>query len=222
MCGRFTLIMDPSEAGDQFEGFGFPTQFVPRYNVAPSQPVLALPNDGHNVATFFVWGLIPSWSKEAGSGKRLINARGETLAERPAFRAAYRYRRCLIPADGFYEWKVLPGTRTKVPHLIRLKTHKPFVFAGLWAEWGASDGSPVRSCTIITTCPNALMAPIHDRMPVILGAEDYAEWLDPAPRLPESLNHLIKAASPDQMEAYAVSTLVNNPGIDQAECVLPA
>ncbi len=222
MCGRFTLTTDPSEAGDEFEGFDFPRQFSPRYNVAPSQAILALPNDGKNLATFFIWGLIPSWAREAAIGNRLINARGETLADRPAFRGAYKYRRCLIPADGFYEWKSRPGTRNKAPHLIRLKNHKPFAFAGLWEEWHASDGSSVRSCTIITTGPNALMAPIHDRMPLILGRNDYAEWLDPAPRPPESLGHLIKAASADEMEAYVVSSLVNNPKIDQADCILPA
>ncbi len=222
MCGRFTLTVDPAELQEQFEGTSFPEKFAPRFNIAPSQPVLAISNDGRKTADFLLWGLIPSWAKDPSIGNRMINARGETLAEKPAFRGAYKYKRCLIVADGFYEWKSQPGTKTKVPHFIRLKTGKPFAFAGLWDEWHAADGSPVRSCTIITTAPNPLMASIHDRMPVILHTEDYAEWLDQSPRSAESLKHLIAAFPADLMEAYPVSALVNSPANDQAECIQPA
>jgi putative SOS response-associated peptidase YedK len=221
MCGRFTLTVNPSESQDGFEGFTFPAQFAPRFNIAPTQPVLAIPNDGGRAAGFFVWGLIPSWAKDPSIGNRLINARGETLAEKPAFRGGYKYKRCLIPANGFYEWKAQPGSKAKTPHFIHLKTGEPFAFAGLWDEWHSPDGSAIRSCTIVTTMPNALMAPIHNRMPVILDPRDYAEWLDKAVRTPESLNHLLRAFPAELMEAHPVSTLVNSPANDRAECILP-
>lgn len=222
MCGRFTLTVDPAKLGAEFEGVDFPREFAPRFNIAPSQPVLAIPNDGRSAADFLLWGLIPSWAKDASIGNRLINARGETLGEKPAFRGSFKYKRCLIPADGFYEWKAQPGSKIKVPHFVRLKTRKVFAFAGLWSEWHAPDGSPVRSCIVITTTPNELMASIHNRMPVILDTADYGEWLDPSPRSPASLEHLIKAYPGAQMEAYPVSTLVNNPAVDRPDCVLPA
>lgn len=222
MCGRFSLTVDPSELQDAFKDYTFPEKFAPRFNIAPSQPVLGIPNDGRSRADFFVWGLIPAWSKEASIGNRLINARGETLAEKPSFRGGYKYKRCLVLANGFYEWKSNPGTKTKIPHFIHLKTGHPFAFAGLWDEWHSPDGSEIRSCTIITTEPNPLMASIHDRMPVILQASDYTEWLDPAAREPDSLDHLIKSFPAKLMEAYPVSTLVNSPANDRPECVLPA
>ena len=222
MCGRFTLTVNPAEAEGEFEDVSFPEKFAPRYNIAPTQAVLAIPNDGRSAADFFLWGLIPSWSKDPAIGSRLINARGETLAEKPAFRGSYKYKRCLIPADGFYEWKTQPGTKTKIPHFIRLKTGKPFAFAGLWDEWHAADGSPVRSCTIVTTSPNELMASIHNRMPVILQPTEYEEWLDATPRSPDTLKHLVKSFPAELMQAYPVSTLVNSPANDRAECIAPA
>lgn len=222
MCGRFTLTVDPAELRDEFQGADFPSQFAPRFNIAPTQAILAIPNDGRNAADFFLWGLIPSWTKDPGIGNRLINARGETLGEKPAFRGAYKYKRCVILADGFYEWKSQAGTKTKIPHFIHLKTHKPFAFAGLWDEWVAPDGSPMRSCAIVTTVPNKLMAAIHNRMPVILPPEDRALWLDNAPRTPDSLSHLLRPFPDELMEAYAVSTLVNSPANDLADCIRPA
>src|SRR5690242_11630050 len=211
MCGRFTLTVDPAELREQFESTTFPERYAPRFNIAPSQPVLAIPNDGRNAADFLLWGLIPSWAKDPSIGNRMINARGETLGEKPSFRGGYKYKRCLILADGFYEWQSRPGTKTKVPHFIHLKTGKPFAFAGLWDEWQSAEGSSLRSCTIITTTPNTLMAPIHDRMPVILPAAAYADWLDTAPRTPDSLNQFIQPFPAELMEAYPVSTLVNAP-----------
>ena len=222
MCGRFTLTVDPVELQDTFGDYTFPPQFAPRFNIAPSQPILAIPNDGSNKADFFVWGLIPMWAKDPSFGSRLINARGETLAEKPSFRGGYKYKRCLILADGFYEWKKQPGTKTKVPYFIHMKNRQPFAFAGLWDEWHSPDGSQIRSCTIVTIEPNELMAPLHNRMPVILPSDAFAQWLDSAPRTPEGLQAYIKPYPAEEMAAYPVSTLVNNPKNDRAECVVPA
>ena len=222
MCGRFTLTVDPAELKEEFGGAELPGKYAPRYNIAPTQPVLAIPNDGRNKMDFFVWGLIPSWAKDPEIGNRLINARGETLAEKPSFRGSYKYKRCLILGDGYYEWKSVPGSKTKIPHFIHMKTGKPFAFAGLWDEWQSKEGSSIRSCTIVTTTPNKLMASIHNRMPVILHSKDYSQWLDPLPQNAEKLNHLITDYPAELMEAYPVSTLVNSPANDRAECILPA
>ena len=222
MCGRFTLTIDPAELRDAFGNYSFPPHFAPRFNIAPTQPVLAIPGDGSRKADFFLWGLIPSWAKDATIGNRLINARAETLAEKPAFRGSFKHKRCLILADGFYEWKALPGTRTKMPYFVFLKSRQVFALAGLWDEWSGPDGSQVRSCTIITTAPNQFMAPIHNRMPVILPPEQYAEWLDPATQTTESLSAILQPYPPEEMAAHTVSTLVNNPKNDLPECVVPA
>lgn len=221
MCGRFALTLDPADLADAFPEFTFPGGLARRYNIAPTQPVLALPNDGSGKAGFFVWGLIPSWAKDPAIGSRMINARAETLAEKPAFRAAYKYRRCIIFSDGFYEWKTIPGQKTKVPHFIRLKSGEPFAFAGLWERWGAADGSEVQSAAIITTEPNELMSTIHNRMPVILPRDAYTQWLDPAPRFPVDLNRLLRPFPAAEMEARPVSTLVNSPANDRLECIVP-
>jgi putative SOS response-associated peptidase YedK len=226
MCGRFALISGPTDLQETFPGFIFPVQFAPRYNIAPTQPILTLPNDGTNKADFFVWGLIPSWAKDPSIGARMINARAETLAEKPSFRGALKYHRCLIFADGFYEWQtqpsVQPGSKSKVPHFIRLKSAKPFAFAGLWEHWQSPDGSEVKSATIITTSPNELMAPIHNRMPVILQSDSYAQWLDSSPRQPQDLQGLLVPYPATEMEAYPVSLLVNSPGNDRPECIIAA
>jgi putative SOS response-associated peptidase YedK len=222
MCGRFTLTVDPAEIADTFGSYEFPSQFAPRFNIAPTQPVLAIPNDAKNKADFFIWGLIPSWSKDPAIGNKLINARGETLAEKPSFRGSFKYKRCLILADGFFEWKSQAGSKLKTPHFIHMKDRKPFAIAGLWDEWHSPDGDTVRSCTIITTDPNELMSTLHNRMPVILHPKDYDLWLDPTPQTPDKLTHLIKPFPTENMSAYPVSTLVNKPGNDRPECVVPA
>lgn len=222
MCGRFTLTVDPAEIADTFGNFTFPTQFAPRYNIAPTQPVLAIPNDAKNKADFFIWGLIPSWAKDPSIGNKLINARGETIAEKPSFRGGFKYKRCLILTDGFYEWKTQPGMKTKTPYFIHMKDRQPFAFAGLWDEWQSPEGSSVRTCTIITTEPNELMLSLHNRMPVILDPKDYDLWLDAAPQTPDKLIHLIKPFPTENMSAHPVSTLVNKPGNDRPECVVPA
>lgn len=227
MCGRFTLTVDPAELKDVFGNFNFPLHFAPRYNIAPSQPILAIPNDEKNTADFFSWGLIPSWSKDPTIANRLINARGETIAEKPSFRSSFKYKRCLIPADGFYEWKAQRGEKTKTPYFIYMKDRRPFAFAGLWDEWHSPAGGTLRTCAIITTAPNELISTLHNRMPVILDQKDYDQWLDapraPHAKRPENLLPLLKPFFPaDKMSAYAVSTLVNKPGHDRPECVVPA
>lgn len=221
MCGRFTLTVDPAESPEKFGSYTFPKKFSPRFNIAPTQPVLAIPNDDKFKADFFVWGLIPMWAKDPSIGNRMINARGETLAEKPSFRGSLKYKRCLILADGFYEWKSADGKKTKTPFFIHMKDRKPFAFAGLWDSWNGPDGSHIRSCTIITTEPNELMSMIHDRMPVILHTRDYAKWLDPSPQTPDQLLPLLKPFPADMMDAYPVSTLVNKPANDIPELVVP-
>lgn len=220
MCGRFTLSVDPAELSEAFGAYEFPTQFAPRYNIAPSQPILAVPNDTKNKADFFAWGLIPKWAKDPSIGNKLINARGETVAEKPSFRGSFKYKRCLIPADGFYEWKSSDGKKT--PYFIHMKDNKPFAFAGLWDEWNSPDGGALRTAVIITVEPNELMSALHDRMPAILNPDDYALWLNAAPQTPENLISLLKPFPADKMSAHPVSTLVNKPGNDRPECIAPA
>jgi putative SOS response-associated peptidase YedK len=222
MCGRFTLTVDPAEVQESFSTYSFPQKFAPRYNIAPTQPVLAIPNDDRNTADFFIWGLIPMWAKDPSIGNRLINARGETLEEKPAFRGSFKYKRCLILADGFYEWKGAPGKKVKIPYFIHLQDRKPFAFAGLWDSWTSPGGSLVKSCTIITTEPNELTSLIHNRMPVILHPKDYAKWLDPTPQIPDRLRELIKPFPAERMDAYPVSTMVNTPANDTPQLVVPA
>jgi len=221
MCGRFTLTVDPGKLQEAIPGLIVPQDIPPRYNIAPSQPVAVLPNDGQNRLDFFVWGLIPSWAKDPSIGNRMINARAETLAEKPAFRAAFRRRRCLVFADGFYEWQQEPGSKAKTPMYVKLKSGDPFAFAGLWEIWQAGDGSEVRSCTIITTSPNRLMEDIHNRMPVILPKQVYAQWLAPGEVDPKLLNPLLEPYPEGEMKAYPVSRMVNSPKNDVAECILP-
>lgn len=216
MCGRFSLGVNLDDLVEAFPDFTFPPETEPRYNIAPTQNVMVVPNNTAGHVSFFRWGLIPSWAKDPEIGNRLINARAETLAEKPSFRAAYLRRRCLILADGFYEWQTIPGSKAKQPMYIQLATKKPFAFAGLWELWRPDD-TPILSCTIITTEPNALLAPIHNRMPVILPPAAYALWLDPA-----ALNHLLTPYPADLMTAYPVSRLVNSPSTDTPACIVPS
>lgn len=221
MCGRFTLTVDPSELQQAFPWVDIPTGFPRRYNIAPSQPIAVIANDGQNKLDFVNWGLIPSWAKDPAIGNRMINARSESLAEKPSFRAAYRRRRCLIPSDGFYEWHQDPGSKQKTPMYITRQGHKIFAFAGLWEEWHSNDGSFIRSATILTTSPNSFMKKIHNRMPVILEPENYAEWLSTAEKTPASLDNLLVPYPGDDLQAYAVSTIVNSPGNEVPACIEP-
>ena len=220
MCGRFTLTADAKKLAESFVDFAPPPENPPRYNIAPSQPVAVVANTGDNKIDFFVWGLIPSWAKDPKIGNKLINARSETLAEKPSFRTAYRRRRCLILTDGFYEWRKNPD-KTKTPMYIQLESQEPFAFAGLWEQWYSPHGDEVLSCTIITTQPNEFMSQIHNRMPVILPPEAYARWLDPAEQKPDTLQPLLKPYPAEEMAAYPVSTQVNNPRNNVPDCILP-
>ncbi len=141
MCGRFTLTVNPADLQEAFQNYSFPPKFAPRYNIAPTQPILAIPNDERHTADFFLWGLIPMWAKDPSIGSRLINARAETLAEKPSFRSSLKYKRCLILADGFYEWRTSPGGKVKTPYFIHMNDRKPFAFAGLWDSWNSPDGA---------------------------------------------------------------------------------
>ena len=219
MCGRYTLF----KLEDLLRHFPFvksmPEEATPRYNIAPTQPILTIPNNHADRLEFFHWGLIPSWAKDASIGNRMINARAETLAEKPAFRNALRRRRCIVPADGFYEWRKEPDGKRKTPMLVRMKGGEPFAFAGLWEVWHNPDGATIPSCTLITTTPNTLMESIHDRMPVILRKSDYARWLDPVERTPDELGDLLAPYPPDVMEARPVSTTVNSPRNESPACI---
>lgn len=221
MCGRFTLSTSAEVVAEFFE-LGEVPELAPRYNIAPTQPVAAVVVDskaGARVLNHYQWGLIPSWSKDPTIGARMINARAETVASKPSYRAAFKRRRCLIPASGFYEWQKLNGG--KQPHLIAMRDGGVFALAGLWEHWSSADGSEIESCTIITAEPNELAAPIHNRMPVILPKTVHSAWLDPANEDPKSLESLLKPFPAKRMHAYPVSTYVNSPSRDGPKCIEP-
>jgi putative SOS response-associated peptidase YedK len=249
MCGRFTLSSPGEIVAELFELKEVPV-LTPRYNIAPTQLVPAVvvglgeeqpkterPSPARarrrhppeRRLHMLHWGLVPYWAKEPGIGARMINARAETVAEKPAFRTAFRRRRCLVVADGFYEWQKL--ARGKQPHHIRMIDGRPFAFAGLWEHWAPRDdqvpeddtaeAEAVDSCTILTTEPNDLLRPLHNRMPVILHPTDFEVWLDPAIDKPDLLEPLLVPYPPKEMTAYPVSTRVNRPTTDGPECVEP-
>lgn len=221
MCGRFTLIADPDVIQMTFALEALPAGLAPRYNIAPTQPVLALTNEETRRASLLHWGLIPSWAKDPSVGSRMINARSETLAEKPSFRNAFRRRRCLIFADGFYEWQA--SGKAKRPMYIRLDDGKPFALAGLWEAWQVPEsGDWLRSCTIVTTDANPFMAALHTRMPVILDREAQDLWLTPGEVPAEALLPLLRPYERSEaMSAYEVSRLVNSPHNDAPGCIAP-
>ena len=193
MCGRYTLTTDLKQVAKRFDAAADEIPSVaPRYNIAPTQNVIAVSDDGKRTIKQMRWGLIPSWAKDSAIGNRMINARAETLAEKPAFRSALKKRRCIIPADGFFEWKKLG--KLKQPFRIVLKNREPFGFAGLWEHWKSPDGEEILSCTIITTEANELLKAVHERMPVILDREAEAVWLDP--KVQEPVNFCLAEAIP--------------------------
>ncbi|HEX8199940.1 MAG TPA: SOS response-associated peptidase, partial [Isosphaeraceae bacterium] len=210
MCGRYTLRAPNREVAAAFDLPEVP-EIPARYNIAPTQPVPAVRTTPDGIGRELVslrWGLIPSWADDPAIGNRMINARAETVASKPAYRRPFRTRRCLIVGDGFYEWRQHDGR--KQPYYIRRKDDRPFAFAGLWDQWGR-DAEVVRSCTIITTEANELMAPIHDRMPVIVPPAAYGLWLDPAVLDPGPLREVLRPYPPGELEAFPVSTFVNRP-----------
>lgn len=217
MCGRFTQRTSAKELAQIF-GVDVP-ETRPRFNIAPTQEVLAVrqeEEDGRE-AVMLKWGLIPAWAKDPSTGAGLINARGETVAEKPSFREAFRRRRCLIPADGFYEWQ-RQGDR-KQPFYFRMKDGKPFAFAGLWERWADRGGEETETCAILTTACNDLLRPVHERMPIILPPAAFDLWLDPKVRQPDSLTPLLRPYTSEEMESRPVSLLVNSPGNDGERCV---
>lgn len=219
MCGRFVLTADGKIIQQQFDLDTAPVETIARYNIAPSQPVLAIPNDDPKNTTFFRWGLIPSWAKDPKIGYKMINARSETAHEKPSFRAAFKRRRCLIPTNGFYEWSKRGSSKT--PMFIHMEDQDLFALAGLWETWQGPDGGEIRTCTILTTEPNEVVRPLHNRMPVILHAEDYKLWLEPGEVPAPELMPLMRPYEPDHMSAYEVSKVVNSPLNDTPECIAP-
>ena len=226
MCGRFTLHTDPAVLAKLF-GLDVVPYLEPRYNIAPTQPVaiVRLDRSGERREwTHVHWGLVPSWSKDPTIGARMINARAETAAEKPSYRAAFRRRRCLAPADGFYEWQ--RRGKQKQPFYITVDGGAPFAFAGLWEHWEGSDGSVLESCTLLTTEPSEALASVHNRMPVILHAEDYNLWLgdgaDIGPSEQSSLFHLLRPFEAEAMTLTPVSPYVSNPRNEGRQCVEPA
>lgn len=218
MCGRFTLSQPAEAIATAFQLETVP-ELEPRYNIAPTQSVATILQTAESKRELRLlrWGLIPSWAKDPAMGSRLINARSETVSEKPSFRNALRRRRCLIVADGFYEWQ--RQEHKKQPYYFRLQNKQPFGFAGLWEHWKSPDGEEIDSCTIITTAANELMHSIHDRMPVILEPQDYDLWLDPSVQQPEALQPLLDPYASEAMTSYPVSTLVNKPTNNSAELI---
>ena len=225
MCGRFTLYASPTEVATLFDLPEEPI-LAPRYNVAPTQPVGLVRLNPHNQAREWAlthWGLIPSWSKDPAIGARMINARSETVAEKPSFRAAFKRRRCLVPVSGFYEWQKVG--KAKQPYYITADGGDLLVIAGLWEYWEGADGSALESCTLLTTDANEMMAPLHHRMPVFVDPADFAQWLgdgkDESPRYLSELQHLLRPAPEALLTTYPVSTYVSNARNEGEQCIAP-
>lgn len=219
MCGRYTLSQSAEALAERFQLDEVPP-LESQYNVAPTNSVATIVVDQHThkrVLRLLQWGLIPSWAKDSKIGYQMINARSETVSEKPSFRSAFRHRRCLILADGFYEWQRSQGK--KQPFYIRMCDGQSFAFAGLWEHWKGPDGGVIDSCTHLTTEPNELVRPLHNRMPVILKPEHYDLWLDPEVQQPEQLQPLLNPYPSKEMVAFPVSTKVNKPANNDPELV---
>jgi putative SOS response-associated peptidase YedK len=220
MCGRFALRTPIKSIAKEF-GIEEMPPIEARYNIAPTQVILSvLQIKDERRMKHLKWGLVPSWTKDASMGARLINARRETVAEKPAFREAFQKRRCLIPADGFYEWQRL-GSGRKQPFFFSMRDERPFGFAGLWERWQGEDGVVIESCTILTTAANEMLRPVHDRMPVILHHTDYDLWLDEDVRKRDLRKELLQPYPASEMTSHPVSTSINSPrsqGVELIEC----
>lgn len=221
MCSRYSLTTVPQEVGEIFGTWNRPN-FPPRYNIAPTQPVLIVrPNHkGERELVLVRWGLIPGWVKDPDSFSTLINARAESALDKPSFRAGLRHRRCLIPADGFYEWAGPKGR--KRPHFLRRRDNAPFAFAGLWEHWQGADGSEIETAVILTTAANGLIAPLHERMPAVLPPERFADWLDIRNVPAETAVTFLKPAPDDFLISEEVSPKVNDARNDASDIRLPA
>lgn len=224
MCGRFTLRAPAHIIAERFQLSTLP-ELGPRFNIAPTQPVpvIRLNTAGNDREfTYLHWGLVPSWADDISIGNRMINARGETVASKPSFRAAFKRRRCLVIADGYYEWKKLTA-KSKQPYLIEMSDGLPFAMAGLWESWHGGKGSAeggLESCTIITTEANEQTHDVHDRMPVILAPSNHSAWLDPDNTDYDALQSLITPLADSQLRLIPVGTYVNNPRHDDPKCVI--
>ena len=226
MCGRFTLRTPLERVAEVFDLTCWESELArrvpPRFNVAPTQQVAAVratPDRAGRELAWLQWGLVPSWTDDPSCGSRMINARSESLAVKPAFRDAFRTSRCLVLADGFYEWK--KGQRGQQPHFIQRRDREPFAFAGLWQHWHR-NGLTIDSCTIITTEANELLGHLHDRMPVILDRSQFSLWLDPKCEDIERLSKLLTAHPAELLECYPVSNIVNSPQADAPDCIVAA
>lgn len=225
MCGRYTQTKSLKELAARFGTKVPDLKFTARYNVAPSQLAPVVINDNGRRLDLYKWGLIPVWAKEAAIGYKMINARGETITEKPSYKRPFQKQRCLVLADSFFEWQAVPGVKTKTPMRILLKSHELFAMAGLWDHWKDPEGTDVRSFSIITVGPNKLMKRaegpmIHERMPCILNQSDEDRWLDPTAPI-EQLQDILRPYPEKFMEAYPISTLVNSPQNDLAACIEP-
>ncbi len=219
MCGRYTIIAKAEEIEKRFN-VEVPKSYVPRYNAAPTQILPVLTNKNPEGLSFFNWGLIPKWAKDKTISSKLINARSETISEKVSFKNALKQRRCLVIADGFYEWK-RSSKKSKVPYRIILNTQDLFAFAGLWEEYEDEDQNPVHTFTIVTTTANSAMSKIHERMPVILEPNSERIWLSPSTSVEEYLS-LLKPYDESKMENYSISPMVNSVGNDNPQLIIPA
>ena len=217
MCGRFTLHHSTEDVAERFSGAQSLLELTPRYNIAPSQPVPVIIQRDSRLMREHAWGLVPFWAKDPAIGNRMINARAESLADKPTFKRAFSVRRCLIPASGYYEWKKADGGR--IPHYIQTADRQPFAMAGLYEKWTDPDGLPLRTCAVITTEPNEQAAAVHNRMPAILTRDAEEIWLDPESRA-EALLALLRPF-PGELAVHAVSRLVNKATTDEAACIEP-
>lgn len=220
MCGRFTITLPANELEESLGVKTLPKDYLPRYNVAPSQPILVVTNAEQRNAEWMRWGLIPSWAKDPAIGYKMINARSETLTEKPSYRNAFARRRCLILADGFYEWQKGTGPKGRSqPYYFKREDGRPFAFAGLWEFWQSGKGEEILSCTIITCSANETVQPVHERMPVMLDEGQIWQWLQQGSTV--DLQAMLQPFPAHQMVRYPVSNLVNRPEVETPDLILP-
>lgn len=222
MCGRFVRKSTITVIEDEFDIYEVQWAFEPSYNIAPSQDVACVIGNGGNKLVKFRWGLVPFWADDPSIGYKMINARAETVAQKRSFARAFKKQRCLVIADGFYEWRRLADGKRKMPMYVHLREDRPFGFAGLYENWKGKDGTVLQTCTIITTQPNELMVPIHNRMPVIIAREQRKVWLDKTIEDPGILMPLLTPYAAKEMDAYGVSKKINSPSYNEPDCIRPA
>jgi putative SOS response-associated peptidase YedK len=219
MCGRFVLCSPAITIIEEFRVDKTTVEYIPSYNIAPTQNIVIVKKDGTRILTNCKWGFIPSWAKDPGMAHCMINARAESIADKPAFLDAFKRQRCLVIADGFYEWR--KEGKAKIPVYIRLRSGKPFGFAGLYSIWTSPEGEEICTCTIITTDANELLASIHDRMPAVISKDNYDMWLDPDEHDTKKLLSLLKPYDPHELELFTVSQRVNSPSQNSPDLIKP-